>query len=139
MFRVIFFSILALDGLFWWWADRRARRLPRPSAWRAGVAIFVGLQLGVLGAMVLVPGLRHAAHHYVPSWVLGLMYLWHLLILPAWAIIAGAWSVAHLAAAGARRVAGRKAASRVEPAGMDESPAWSRRQVLAAAALSAPP
>src|SRR5690606_22943264 len=64
MFLVIFVSILALDGLFWWWADRRARRLPRPTAWRVGVAIFVGLQLGVLGAMILLPGLRHAAHHY---------------------------------------------------------------------------
>src|SRR5690606_7302467 len=65
-----------------------------------------------------------------------LMYLWHLLMLPAWAVTAGGWAVARLTAAGARRAFRPK--TRVEAVAHD-APAWSRRQVLAAAAVSAPP
>ena len=56
MFLVIFAAVLGLDALFWWWADRSARLLPRAKAWRIGIALFVGLQIAYALALTGIPG-----------------------------------------------------------------------------------
>ena len=141
MFLIIFGMVLGLDVLFWWWADRRARRLPRPRAWRVSIALFVGLQLAYAISMLAIPGFRFVSHHYIPPWAMGIMYVWHLIILPLWAIAAGAAALGRLVAAAVRLMASGKAEAESSPPEEDElaRPAWTRRQVLAAAAIAAPP
>ena len=143
MFRLIFWAILALDALFWWWADRRARRLPRPTAWRVAIALFVGVQLADLLAMFVVPGLRRDSHAWMPSWSLAVIYIWHLLVLPVWALLAGAWGLGRLVTTIGKRLSRRPTPAPL-PAGIDAeasavAPVWTRRQVLMAAAVAAPP
>src|SRR5688500_12144734 len=144
MFLIVFCSVVALDGLFWWWADRRARGLPRARLWRVGIALFVGLQLLYVLALVGVPGFRNVSHHYVPPWALGIMYIWHLLALPVWAVLAGAWGLGRLAVRSGR-YAGVIASPQPRAGDVQHASgasamlelAWSRRQLLTAAAIAA--
>lgn len=144
MFLVIFLTILLLSALFWWWTDRRLRLLPRARYWRIGLALFIAPQLAYALALVLVPGFRQISHHWVPPSALAIMYIWHLLVLPAWALVMGAIAAVRLALAAIQWMIRRAAQAPAETAPFPgpsaaTAPAWSRRQLLIASAAAAPP
>jgi predicted MPP superfamily phosphohydrolase len=80
---IILVSILVGDVLWWWLADRRARRLPHALGWRLLVGVFLGGQLAlvvwILGERVLAA----SALGRPPQLLTAAGYLWHLLLLPA--------------------------------------------------------
>jgi predicted MPP superfamily phosphohydrolase len=88
---IILASVLAADVLWWWRADRRARRWPRALGWRLVIGLFVGGQI----ALVLwsLSGRVPAASSLgrPPQPLSAAAYLWHLLLLPAgWLLVAAA-------------------------------------------------
>jgi predicted MPP superfamily phosphohydrolase len=94
---ILLASILAADLLWWWRADRRARRLRHALLWRLLIALFmsgqIALVLWFLGGRVAVAFLGRP-----PQLLSAAAYLWHLLLLPvSWALVAatgllfGAW------------------------------------------------
>ena len=92
----VFFLILAfipLATLAWWWrADRLARRLPRPAAWRVALGAFMLAQVGLYVALV-VPRFTDSGWE-PPAPLTAVAYVWSILVLPAtvvlWAVIEGA-------------------------------------------------
>ncbi|HEY7120664.1 MAG TPA: metallophosphoesterase [Tepidisphaeraceae bacterium] len=76
-------SLLAVADLsFWWWGDRRLRRLRKATIWRALLSLLLGGQFLVLAWWVLFPstlrGLGGGFWKPVSAW----LYMWHLLVLP---------------------------------------------------------
>lgn len=144
MFLVIFLTILLLSALFWWWTDRRLRVLPRARFWRIALALFIAPQLAYALALVLVPGFRQISHHWIPAGALAIMYIWHLLVLPAWALMMGAIAAVRIFVAAIQPILRRAPQAPAETAALPvasaaTAPAWSRRQLLIAAAAVAPP
>jgi predicted MPP superfamily phosphohydrolase len=95
---IILAFLLAADFLWWWRADRQARRWHPALVWRLLLGLFMGGQIALvlwtLGGRV--PGA--AALGRPPQLLSAAGYLWHLLLLPAgWALVAatglvsGAW------------------------------------------------
>jgi hypothetical protein len=95
---IVLAFLLAADLLWWWRADRRARRLRHALGWRLLIGLFMGgqiaLVLWILGGRV--PAAPYGARP--PQPLSAAAYLWHLLLLPAcWAFAAataalfGAW------------------------------------------------
>jgi predicted MPP superfamily phosphohydrolase len=87
---IVLASILAADLLWWWVADRRARRLRHARGWRLLLGLFMAgqitLVLWILGGRVpLVSSLGRP-----PQFLSAAAYLWHLLLLPAALILAAA-------------------------------------------------
>ena len=143
MFRfVIIVSsvMLALDLLWWWLADRQARKLPNRRAWRIGWAAFMTVQAAGMLLLMFARFLGLDRTAGLPMWVLVFVFVWHLLVLPGTviaALLAGAgWTFAGIAA----RVRRMLSSSTPPP---DQEPvapaALSRRRVLATAAVSVPP
>ena len=95
---IVLFSIRASDVLWWWRADRRARRLRHALGWRLFIGLFLGGQMAVV---LWILGGRVAAASFLvrpPYFLSAGAYLWHLLLLPAgWAflttlgLLLGAW------------------------------------------------
>ena len=91
--RPMFFLILGfipLATLLWWWrADRLARTLPRPAAWRGFTAAFSLLVLGLYVALV-APRLTGSGWE-PPAMLTAMAYLWSIVVLPTtvalWALI----------------------------------------------------
>lgn len=141
MFRFILIvsSILVTLDLLWWWrGDAWARKLDRRRTWRiAWGAFMAGQTLGILLLLFArYLGLDRTAG--LPTWLLTFIFVWHLLVLPGvWILfmIGGTgWSIA--------RLAGLLLSKRpAEPADLPPaaSPAPTRRQFLAAAAVAVPP
>jgi predicted MPP superfamily phosphohydrolase len=88
---IVLVSILAADLLWWWRADRRARRWRHALGWRLLIGLFmsgqIALVLWILGGRVpAAPSLGRP-----PQPLSAAAYLWHLLLLPAaWALLATA-------------------------------------------------
>lgn len=145
---------IVLSNLGWWvWADRRFRPLPAAAVWRVLLGVFVWIQVGYLAAFRLAPSWARQSHGVVPAEVLGVIYLWALIVLPATIVIT-------LLLGGLRRAFRRRPAADVaavnEPAPSPSpfaparggsrvaddpgaTPALTRRQLLAAAAVAVPP
>ena len=139
-FVLIVSAVLIGDVAWWLWADRRARRTRRPRLWRSIVAVFTGCELGYLLWFIAFPQASRQAHHWVPSPVLAIIYVWHLLILPVTLLILipVQWSAFFVA----RRPWRRRLMDEVRPEDFKqpEELTLSRRQALAAAAsLAIPP
>lgn len=140
-FWVILIGIVALNAAWWFWADRRLRPVRYSSVWRGLLALFVAMQLAYLAAFVIAPEWARRAHDDVPSELLGVVYLWGLIVLPATMVITLLLSIGRGIV---RRVRGTrsKPATEVEAKQEEASPTvqpLSRRQVLAAAAVAVPP
>jgi predicted MPP superfamily phosphohydrolase len=129
---VIIGAIVGGDLLWWWLADRAAQSLPRSRTWRIANAIFSSLMLGYVMLFILLPVAARRAGPWMPVWVIAAMYLWHLLILPAALIALGSLSLW-------RRISARRAAVAAVGRHTDIEAAISRRQLLSAAAITAPP
>jgi hypothetical protein len=142
-FLTIFLAMAAGDVAWWRWADARLKRLAGARFWRALTAIFAGLMLFYLVAVLIFPESTRRSRGPVPLPVHAAAFIWHLLVLPVWLIgLLLAWM--------SRRTVG--AIVRVKPSRPEDGPApqtnelapasgpWlSRREALGAAAVSLPP
>jgi hypothetical protein len=145
------------DCLWWLVTDLRLRGTRRAWLWRTLIALFVGSMLAYTLIGMVEPVSIRRSRGPVPLTFQVVAYIWHILILPVLGLIGGVRSVR----AWRRRV---RPGARPDPLGAtardvvfprhksgssDASPAldparsarWgvSRRQVLAAAAVAAPP
>jgi predicted MPP superfamily phosphohydrolase len=134
---------IVFGNLAWWaWADRRLRPLPVPALWRTMLAIFVLSQIAYLAAFFLAPQWARQSHRTLPASLLGVFYLWALVVLP----VAGLLTLlVYLGRLPFTRRDRRKQPPPVEaarePIGdtATATPRLTRRQLLAAAAVVAPP
>jgi predicted MPP superfamily phosphohydrolase len=135
MIFVVVLALMAMGDLVWWvWADRASRRLRHPRLWRGAIGIFTGLQFAYLVWAVLFNAQSRHAHHWMPAPVLACFYVWHVFVLPPTVLTIAFGS-------GIGRIVKR---FRRKPATVNaEAPTigsvFSRRHVLTAAALAAPP
>jgi predicted MPP superfamily phosphohydrolase len=136
-------------NLGWWaWADRRLRPLPAAAVWRLALAFFILAQLAYLAAFFVVPTWARQSHRDLPADLLGVVYLWSVVVLPIAAVLTlllgGGLALVRRLRAGkpddrrplATPSGASAAAPNSEPSG---GPALSRRQLLAVAAVAAPP
>lgn len=144
-----------VGDLFWWIAmDQRLRPLRHARLWRAltgGFAALMALYVVLLLATArAMPGVFRASSSPVPMAVHTLAYLWHLLGLGMLGLLVTArWCLDRLAWLGRQLLAmGRPTTVQAPPAlgalapvrGPTVAPgACTRRQILSAAALAAPP
>src|SRR5687767_615899 len=77
---IIILSLLVLDLLWWFAADR----LLREAAWKGRVRILHGLFFGfqLAGLLGVIVSRRSEAWDQLPKFVMAAVYLWHLVILP---------------------------------------------------------
>lgn len=165
IFYLILFGVPLLNSLWWVWADRRLRLLPRSRRWRALLALFMAFQLGIYALAIATRALNLAVE--VPLLPLSVAYLWHLLVLPVTAFVVAVVVVGSFLRRQAAKLPGgifrNRRRQELRPAG-SPSPAapeaeaelelrptpvspradtaevrLSRRQFLAAAAVAAPP
>jgi predicted MPP superfamily phosphohydrolase len=129
-FLLIFLSLPVADVLWWWWADRAVRGLPRAKALRTLVGLFCALQLvgylWVVGSRFALPW----SAAMMPSTMLATLFLWHLLMLP----LATVWILIGSTIRSARHLFARTSRTAAVAA---EGP--SRRDLLKAAAVATPP
>jgi len=143
---VILASFLLFNGIWWRWADGRLRVLRRRRRWRTILSLFMLLQM--LCFLVTLLSRRYGVRPpLVPVWMLGAMYVWHLLVAPGTMGVlcvgtAGAW----LWKAGRlliERSGGRNGdcddarEQGLNGRGVGDGP--SRRQMLLGAAVAIPP
>jgi len=132
IFSVMFFFVLLSlmtggDLAWWWWADRKVRTLPSKKLLRALVAAFVLMQLSYLVYFVAMP--RTARRVHVPVPYLSIVYIWHLLVLPGWLMLAPLTSAVNWLR--------RRTTKSVETPATENQ--LSRRQFLTATAVGAAP
>jgi predicted MPP superfamily phosphohydrolase len=135
LFLVIFLSLPVADVLWWWWADRAVRTLPRAKLWRTLVALFCALQLvgylWVVGSRFALPW----GAATMPTTMLATLFLWHLLIVPLVAVVMLIGTLTR----GASQLIKRKSPGLPPPAVRESEGGWTRRDLLKAAAVAAPP
>ncbi|MEA2708511.1 MAG: uncharacterized protein QOF78_1112 [Phycisphaerales bacterium] len=145
-FFLILGSMLLGDIAFWLWGDRKLRRTRRAKIWRPLLGLWAALLLGYLLWFILLPAQARHAHVWMPIPALALIYIWHLLILPAtllYILIASLVS-------GIRALLHRRSQRRTRPETIDDAAdlglrdeagqaTLSRRQALAAAVVALPP
>jgi predicted MPP superfamily phosphohydrolase len=86
---IVLLALFSADVLWWWRADRRARRLRHSASCRLLIGLFMGGQIALL--LWIVGGRVLAASSFDrPPQILSTgAYVWHLLLLPAaWALVA---------------------------------------------------
>ncbi|HEY2584196.1 MAG TPA: metallophosphoesterase, partial [Tepidisphaeraceae bacterium] len=133
-FLTIFTAMAAGDVAWWRWADARLRKLPGQRFWRAALAVFTGLLLFYLVAVLLFPGATRQSRGPVPLPIHAAAFVWHLLVLPVWLIgVLLSW----MAGRAARVITGDT--SEPTPTETSDGDRISRREVLGAAAVSLPP
>jgi predicted MPP superfamily phosphohydrolase len=142
--RLFMYLFVVLDLSWWLWADLRLRRLPRARFWRLLLAPFILVQIGgVILRLSFTTAVRGSAG-FLPPWLLAAQYLWHLLVLPAaflWILLfrivrlggIGIWGIA----TGKPLAVWRKTPT-AGPAPVP-APGLTRRELLGAAAVAAPP
>lgn len=77
---IIILCLLALDMLWWLWADR----LLRKAGWKGRARLLHGLFFGfqLAGLLAVIASRRSEAWDQLPKFMMSAVYLWHLLILP---------------------------------------------------------
>ena len=143
MFRFILTVVsimLALDALWWYLADRHARRLPSAWAWRIGWALFMGIQAAGMLLLMFARQLGLDRMAGLPMWVLIFLFVWHLLVLPGTVIAAllvrTGWTFASLVSFLGRKLRATPIPVKSPPS---EPGSLSRRQLLATATVAVPP
>jgi predicted MPP superfamily phosphohydrolase len=129
---IVLVSILVADVLWWWRADRLARRSRHVLGWRLLIGLFMGGQIALV--LWILSGRAPTASSLgrPPQFLSAAAYLWHLLMLPVgWAFVA---TIAILIGTRrwGRRLAGWIAPTETEPAPLPTSTPdpGSRRQFL---------
>jgi predicted MPP superfamily phosphohydrolase len=140
IFYAVLFGIPLLGILWWLWADRRLRALPRDRPWRVLLLAFMGAFLFCYGWYAMA---RWHAWTWQPgSWLMALMMLWALIFLPFLALpsMVGwyVWRTGRWAAKAVARATPPAAAADVD-AGQDDALArMTRRQAIAATLVTLP-
>lgn len=149
MFIYVILTLFLL-GDAWWaftaWATlrrqtRAGHRASRVVLW--GVSAFVLAMVGTLTAVIVARVM--GAERVVPVWLLGTMFVWHLLVLPAslvaMLVFASGRTAIRLARGKSEKVrqAEQAMAEDVPAAAAAAQTIFTRRQLLVAAAVSAPP
>src|SRR5436305_5306791 len=80
LFLPIVFGTPLLGVLWWYWADRKFRRLKNARRWRIVFGVFAATMLCGFIWVLLARRLHIAAMPPVP--ILAAVYVWHLLVLP---------------------------------------------------------
>ncbi|HEY8666189.1 MAG TPA: metallophosphoesterase [Tepidisphaeraceae bacterium] len=134
-FFLLFGAFIAGDIIWWRNSDATLCRLPRPRLWRTLLGAFVGLQVGYMLFFLVLPTAARRSHAWMPTPVLALIYLWHLLILPLTGAGHGAASLLGFVWRLKKRLhsSPRPTARASQPSGP------TRRQLLQTAAVAAPP
>lgn len=141
---VIFLSMAGFDLLYWRWADAKLRPLRHAAAWRTLLAGWMGWMVVYLLLAIFFPGLVRKSHNPVPTPLHAAVYLWHLLILPASMLVAGAVGLANFWARAVRpaRPVIAPAQSEIKrdcPVFPSDLHSPTRRQLLTGAAITLPP
>jgi predicted MPP superfamily phosphohydrolase len=129
--QLILLGIPLLSLVWWIWADRRLSRLGISAIWRIGFSLAV---LALLTGFVwIVLGRKEIVSITVPAAMYALVLLWGLIFLPFVAIptVLG-WSITSLVSRLFRKL------TKVDPEPVQIEKKWSRREWLAAAAVSLP-
>jgi predicted MPP superfamily phosphohydrolase len=136
---MIILALPTLDLVWWRWADARLRPLRRAGMWRIALAGFMFAQIlayaGFVGSRLLDLPLP------LPAAALTLLYLWHMLVLPATMSVLMIGSIGRDLLKVARRLSQWWQGKAITPTQPNNPPAPgpTRRQVLAAAAVAVPP
>ncbi len=134
-FYLIILSMIAGDVGFAAWAWRRLRRLPKAMLWRAAMSVFLAVQAGYMLWFIIDPsGARHR-QNAVPTMLIAVVYLWHLILLPVSLLMMASHGIA-ISANTAFRSLRWPAAPRQEESTTDPI---TRRQLLGATAAALPP
>ncbi len=149
--------MVLLDSIWWWQGRRFARILPRAWRWRGAFDAFMAVQ--ILGLLSILLG-RYAgfdSREWMPVWMMVVLFVWHMLILPAlivlWIAATAGWSIGRLVRllrarpgeietiGGIRSVEAEPAPSAALAPDVESGGAFalSRRRFLATAALATPP
>lgn len=152
-FFVILGLMLALDLVWWWYADRLIRPLSRARLWRGLLAAFMAAQVFLIFWSLTARSLGPGFDQLTPRAMIAGTYLWHLIALPLIGVLLTGVGVITVARWLATRVLGEHIAHRrgdviatlavgtasdlaLEPRACV---APSRRQFLGAAVAAAPP
>lgn len=132
----IFITVFVLGDFVWWWcADRSARRMRRGWALRTAIGLFAGLQIAGLGLVIASRWAGTAWEDVLMRPWLAAVFIWHFLALVPWLLvhptIALVRGIATLV-----RAAIRRGAPKAEVPG--ESEGISRREFIGAATVLAP-
>lgn len=88
VFLTILVAIIVGDVLWWWHADRLARRAHQAFPWRLLLGLFMGAQVGLLLWILGGRALGGSPWSRPPQVLSAAAYLWHLLLLPAaWVVV----------------------------------------------------
>jgi len=130
IFLVILAAFPLLDIAWWWWGDRRLRSLGLGAPARVALAVFTLAQLALFAWMIVSRiGVGSLDSPLLIAWAT----LWHLLALPIGVGIMTAWTMGK---AGSKAVRSRSVPVSPPP---PPAPGWTRRQLLATAAVALPP
>lgn len=129
-----FFSALLLTFVAGdvWWGWHAWRRL-RMSRLRWVTVGFVLAQLGGLGLIIFARRAGHGWDEAVPRPLLSAIYLWHLIVLPLWMIVAVGSGIFSTIALAMRALRGQR-----RPQARQATDGMTRREFLAASATLAP-
>ncbi len=144
MFFVAILILMITGDILWWaWADARLRRINARWWWRGGLGAFSGALLAYLVFFILFPVQGRNAHAWMPVYPLASVYVWHLFVLPATLLgllIIGTMVRVRRWAKSSAPVTPEHTAQVPDSASPEmESAQLSRRQLLTAAAVAAPP
>lgn len=141
-FLSIIGGMLVGDAVWWWRADAWLSPLRRAMVWRGMLLLFMSVQVALLVLIVfgrvVSPGLSDG----IPSTLLSLTYIWHLLVLPACLVGWLIGTLVILAGRGGRRAWWALRSVEVATLEPTTSNLATRRQFLGAvgvAAAAAPP
>jgi uncharacterized protein len=133
IFYLLFAAFGLADATWWRWADNRAKRFRHGRLWRWLVAIFVGSQLLYLAYFIVAPRSSRKVHAWMPMAFIATTYIWHLLVLPASLLVIG---IEKSAVDLKRRLTPKRSDDSELPT---SGSTLTRRQMLTAVALAAPP
>jgi len=137
MFWTVMWTIAGCAALWWLWAHLWVSSLPRARWWRTALALFSLAQIAAL-AWVLAPSRVPVE---MPTAVRAWVYIWNMLALPIGVLLGvvcvAGWCAWALVRRARRRAPGPTASPTAGPT--PEGPRMTRRQLLAASAVAAPP
>src|SRR3954466_5695856 len=133
LFLPIVFGTPLLGVLWWFFADRKLRRLKHARRWRIAAAIFAATMLIGFIWILMARRLHIAAMPPVP--ILAGVYIWHLLVLPLTLVTAVVLGLV----GGTMKIISKVRGTRKQPQEFIEKAGPSRRQVISAAAAGVPP
>lgn len=143
---LILLLMLSADALWWRASDRRLRRVRLAPLWRSALALFMIMQMAYVLIALLLPRSIRQSRSPIPMMYHTQAYIWHMIVLPAVALV---WGIAWVISGWKNRRRARFASPALigatvsDPQDIQSQSTHrahlSRRQLLAAAACAAPP